>query len=107
MSTAHELIRRMPAAFRPQAAGDLQMTVEYAVAEPMHVVIDRGLCTVHDGAAADPDVRLIVRDDHLVKLMTGRMRGLTAFLTGRLRVEGNYILAQKLQSIFDRDRLVA
>ncbi|MES1925113.1 SCP2 sterol-binding domain-containing protein [Salinisphaera sp. T31B1] len=105
MSRATELIQRMPEAFDPDAAGDLSMTVQYLIEEPMYVVVDRGSCRVHTGIATDPDVTLRIKGEHLVRLMTGRMRGITAFLTGKLRVEGNMMLAQKLQQIFDRRRL--
>lgn len=105
MTSANDMIRRMPVAFDPEASGDLRMTVQYVTTKPMYVAIDNGRCTVHEGLADNPDVTLRIRDEHLVKLMTGRMRGITAFITGRLKVEGNYRLAQKLQSIFDPSRL--
>ncbi|MFC3105598.1 SCP2 sterol-binding domain-containing protein [Salinisphaera aquimarina] len=105
MSDANDMIRRMPGAFDPGAAGDLHMTVQYMTEQPMFVTIAAGECRVHEGLADAPDVTLRIRGDHLVKLMTGRMRGITAFLTGRLKVEGNMMLAQKLQHVFDRERL--
>jgi len=106
MTSATEMIQRMPQAFDAEAARDLTMTVQYMIEEPMYVVVDAGHCNVHHGIAETPDVTLRIRGDHLVKLMTGRMRGITAFLTGKLRVEGNMMLAQKLQQVFDRDKLV-
>lgn len=105
MSRATDLIQRMPQAFDAHAAGDLSMTVQYMIEDPMYVVIDAGRCQVEHGLADAPDVTLRIRGEHLVKLMTGRMRGITAFLTGKLRVEGNMMLAQKLQQVFDRDQL--
>jgi len=105
MMPATEMIRRLPRAFDPEAARGLSMTVQYMIEEPMYVVVDADQCHVHKGVAEAPDVTLRIRGDHLVKLMTGRMRGITAFLTGKLRVEGNMMLAQKLQQIFDRDKL--
>lgn len=81
------------------------MTAQYLIRRPVYITIDNGHCTAHDGMAESPDVTFKVRDEHLIKLMTGRMFGLTAFLTGRLKVEGNYILAQKLQQVFDTSHL--
>lgn len=105
MQDARELLTRLPLCFKPEAAGDLSMTAQYLTHHPVYITIENGHCSAHEGLAAAPDVTLRVRDDHLIKLMTGRMRGITAFLTGRLKVEGNYMLAQKLQQVFDTSRL--
>ena len=105
MQDARELLTRLPLCFKPEAAGDLSMTAQYLIRNPVYITIENGQCNAHEGLAPNPDVTLKVRDEHLIKLMTGRMRGLTAFLTGRLKVEGNYMLAQKLQQVFDTSRL--
>lgn len=81
------------------------MTAQYLIRHPVYITIQNGRCSAHEGMARDPDVTLKIRDEHLIRLMTGRMHGLTAFLTGRLKVEGNYKLAQKLQQVFDTSRL--
>lgn len=105
MQDARELLFRLPQCFKPETAGDLRMTAQYLIRHPVYVIIDNGQCTAHEGLAEAPEVTLKVCDEHLIKLMTGRMYGLTAFLTGRLKVEGNYRLAQKLQQIFDTSSL--
>lgn len=105
MNDARELLTRLPLCFKPEAAGELSMTAQYLTRHPVYITIDRGHCQAHEGLADAPDVTLRIRDDHLIKLMTGRMRGVTAFLTGKIKVEGNYRLAQKLQQVFDPSRL--
>lgn len=105
MSKAIDLIRRMPEAFDPEAAGDMQMTVQYAISEPMYSVIDNGECVVHEGEASDPDVTIAMKDSDLMDLMTGKLSGTAAFINGKLKVAGDIMQAQKLPSIFDRNRL--
>jgi len=105
MSEATDLIRRMPEAFDPNAAGDMQMTVQYAISDPMYSVIDNGECSVHEGEASEPDVTITMEDSDLVDLMTGQLNGTTAFITGKLKVAGDIMQAQKLPSVFDRNRL--
>lgn len=105
MQDARELLTRLPLCFKPEVAGDLSMTAQYLIRNPVYITIENGQCNAYEGLAPDPDVTLKVRDEHLIKLMTGRMRGFTAFITGRLKVEGNYMLAQKLQQVFDTSRL--
>ena len=106
MNDARDLLTRLPLCFMPDVAGDLSMTAQYMTRHPVYIVIDDGHCQAHEGLAEAPDVTLRIRDDHLIKLMTGRMRGITAFLTGKIKVEGNYILAQRLQQVFDPSRIV-
>lgn len=101
MSDANDLIEKMPGAFDPQAAGDLQMTVQYMIEKPMYSVIDNGACDVHYGQADTPTVTLKIADDDLVALMTGELNGMTAFMSGKLKVEGDLMKAQKLPSVFD------
>jgi len=102
---AHDLLLRMPSCFKPAAAGDLRMTVQYMVARPVYVRIDRGQCEAVAGVADAADVTLKVKDKYLIRMMSGRMYGITAFVTGRLKVEGNYVLAQKLQQVFEPKQL--
>lgn len=105
MSDAKALIQRMPEAFDPQAAGDTNATVQYAISTPMHVKIGDGACTVHEGEADSPDVTLRMEDSDLIDLLTGELNGMTAFMTGKLQVDGDIMLAQKLPSMFDANRL--
>lgn len=105
MSNANELIEKMPAAFDPEAAGDLRMTVQYMIEEPMYAVIDNGVCDVHYGQADEPTVTLRMADDDLVRLMTGELDGMTAFMTGKLKADGDLMKAQKLPGVFDTKRL--
>lgn len=105
MSNAKALIEKMPQAFDAEAAGDTSATVQYAISTPMYAEIKDGTCTVHEGEAASPDVTLKMDDDDLVDMLTGELNGMTAFMTGKLQVDGDIMLAQKLSSIFDPGKL--
>lgn len=105
MSDAKALIEKMPEAFDPDAAGDTNCTIQYAISTPMYAEIADGQCTVHEGEASDPDVTIKMDDDDLVAMLTGELNGMTAFMTGKLQVDGDIMLAQKLSSMFDADRL--
>lgn len=105
MSNAKALIEKMPQAFDPEAAGDTNATVQYAISTPMYAEIKDGACTVHEGEADNPDVTLKMEDDDLADMLTGELNGMTAFMTGKLQVDGDIMLAQKLSSMFDANRL--
>jgi len=105
MSAASELLKKLPTAFQPDAAGDTDCTVQFNVSTPMHVVIKNGTCATRDGAAASPDVAVTMDDEDLVSLMKGELNGMTAFMTGKLQLEGDLMLAQRMFGFFDSSKL--
>lgn len=105
MTTAKEMIEKMPEAFDPDAAGDMNATVQYAISTPMYAVIKDGACTVHEGEASDADVTLNMEDEDLKDMLTGELDGMSAFMSGKLKVDGDIMLAQKLAGAFDASRL--
>lgn len=105
MSNAKALIEKMPEAFDANAAGDTNATIQYAISTPMYLTIQDGACSVNEGEAESPDVTLKMEDQDLVDLLTGELNGMTAFMTGKLQVDGDIMLAQKLPSLFDPSQL--
>jgi putative sterol carrier protein len=105
MSAAADLLKRLPSAFQPEAAGDTDCTVQFNISTPMHVVIKNGTCATRDGASGSPDVAITMDDDDLVSLMKGELNGMTAFMTGKLQLEGDLMLAQRMFGFFDSSKL--
>ena len=105
MSAAASLLRQLPTAFQPDAAGDTDCTVQFNVSAPMHVVIRNGTCATREGTASSPDVTITMDDEDLVSLMKGELNGMTAFMTGKLQLEGDLMLAQRMFGFFDASKL--
>jgi putative sterol carrier protein len=105
MPAAVDLLRKLPSAFQPDAAGDTDCTVQFNISTPMHIVIRNGTCATRDGASASPDVAITMDDDDLVSLMKGELNGMTAFMTGKLQLEGDLMLAQRMFGFFDSSKL--
>ncbi len=103
--SAADLLKKLPAAFNSSEAGGMDCTLQFNCSTPMHAVIKGGACTLVDGTAADADVAITMDDDDLVALMKGELNGMTAFMTGKLQVEGDLMLAQRIASIFDANKL--
>ena len=103
--SAVELLKRMPEAFQPEAAGDTDCTVQFNISTPMYAVIKEGTCAVHEGTADSADVTITMDDDDLVALMKGELNGMTAFMTGKLQLEGDLMLAQRMFGFFDASKL--
>jgi putative sterol carrier protein len=103
----NELISHMPSAFNAGAAGSLQTTIQYRITEPMYLTIADGAATAHNGTADAPNLTIIISDDNLKAMLTGELNGITAFMSGKLKVEGDMMLAQRLPAIFDTAKLSA
>ncbi len=98
--TAVEMIKAMPKTFKPELAGDLEATVQYNISEPMYHIIKNKEVTVHEGKAENPTLSISLKDEDFVKLFYGKLNPMTAFMTGKLKIKGDVMLAQRLVSLF-------
>ena len=103
--SAADFLKKLPQAFNASEATGLDATINLITSNPVNAVIKDGTCTVNDGAAASSDVAITMEDDDLIALMKGELNGMTAFMTGKLQVEGDLMLAQRLASLFDGSKL--
>ncbi len=58
-----------------------------------------GSIEVGEGEAAKADITLTVEAQDWVDIVNGKLNGQMAFLTGKLKIQGDMSLAMKLQSI--------
>jgi putative sterol carrier protein len=103
--TAKEMLKMMPQVFNSQAAANVNAVIQYDISEPIYHVIKNGTVEVHEGQADNPNVTITVSDSDLVKLLKGELNGMTAFMSGKLKLKGDMMLAQRLASFVDRNKL--
>lgn len=102
---AKALLERMPQALNKDALGDTRAVIQYDISEPVYQVLENGELSVHEGQASAPDVIITMSDDDLVKLLSGELNGMAAFMSGKLKLQGDMMLAQRLVSMVDQKRL--
>lgn len=64
------------------------------------VDLQNGPGAVRSGEAPNADCTIAMRDQDLVALVSGKLNAMAAFGMGKIRVQGNPLLATKLQSLF-------
>jgi len=64
-----------------------------------HVILKDDNLSIGQGAAATPNITLTLDGQNFMDLVTGKLNGQMAFLTGKLKIQGDMTLAMKLQSI--------
>ncbi len=67
-----------------------------------HVIIKDGTCTVAEGAHASPKMTMTMAAQDYVDMISGKLNGQMAFMSGKLKIAGDMGLAMKMQSLFKR-----
>ena len=100
-----EIFSRLPAALDSRAAAGGDATIQFNNSKQRFAVIRDGELTVSDGESTPYTVAITMSDDDLVDMLTGQLDGMTAFMTGKLKLDGDLMFAQKITSLFDGARL--
>ncbi|HJS19803.1 MAG TPA: SCP2 sterol-binding domain-containing protein [Anaerolineales bacterium] len=102
--TVAELMEKMPGAFIPEKAGNLDAVIQFNFtgAEPGEWVaaIKDGKVDVSRGTHPSPRMTLTADSEDYVKIFTGEMDGMQAFMQGKITLTGDLSLAMKLMQIF-------
>ena len=100
--SVNEIIQGMQSKFNASAAAGLDLIFQFNIedGEKYYLVVKDGACAVHPGESDSPNVTLIMDTETLAGVMTGETDGMQAFMAGKLRAEGDMMLALKLGELF-------
>ncbi len=95
----------MEQAFRPEKAAGQNAVVQWDVNAPegtrsRTVRIADGTCTVEPGAAESPRLTLTLELPDFLRFVAGQLDGMQAFMSGKLKLGGDIMLAQTMQAWF-------
>ena len=103
---AAEIFAQMPEAFLAEKAGDLSATYQFNLSGEeggdWAVTVAGGACTVVEGQAEKPNVTISMDADDFVKMISGDLQPVVAFMQGKIKLQGDTSLALKLQELFVR-----
>ncbi len=94
----------MPGRFKPEAAKGLNAVYQFDLSGDgggkWHVVIKDQKCEVHEGAHPSANITISMTAQDYLDLVSGKLNGQVAFMSGRLRIAGDMGLALRMQSLF-------
>ena len=100
----NDIFSRMPGRLDPEAAAGLDAVIQFDLSGDgggvWHCAIKDGACTVAEGAHHAPTMTLSMEAADYVGLISGELDGTVAFMSGKLRIDGDMGLAMKMQSLF-------
>lgn len=102
----HDLLQRLPAALKQDAVDGIAGVVQLNISTPTYLSLSEGKLVIQEGTTEAPDVEVTLSDEDLALLLTGKLAAITAFMSGRLQVDGDLMLAKQLTEFFDAEKLV-
>ena len=103
MATVAEIINAMPNRFQADKAGDMNAVVMFDLSGDnggkWHANIANGALSVHEGAAESPKATILMDADDFVKMSSGELNAMMAFMSGKIKVDGDLNTVMKLQTV--------
>jgi putative sterol carrier protein len=101
-----EIFGAMPGQLNADAAKGMNSVIQFNLTGDgggeYHVVIKDGTAAVNQGAHASPNMTMTMAAQDYVDMITGKLNGQMAFMSGKLKIAGDMGLAMKMQSLFKR-----
>ena len=98
-----EVFARISEEFHDNAPPGLDAVFQFEIAGDgggdWHVLAGDGKCLVQAGSHSAPNVTVKASAETFLALANGNLSGMQAFLTGKLKVEGDLLLAQRLSEL--------
>ncbi|HEY0701079.1 MAG TPA: SCP2 sterol-binding domain-containing protein [Micromonospora sp.] len=102
------IFRSLPEYFRPEKARGQQADFQYRIntangVREFFVRVKDGVCEAGAGTVENPRVTMTVKQlPEFLRLLTGKINGMQAFLTGKVKLTGDMFYATKFENWFDR-----
>ncbi len=96
----------MQSRFVPEKAADVDTTIQWVVTDqgneyPYQFVVKNGACSQSRGRAESPRVTLTAGLVSFMRLIAGQENGVQLFMRGALKVGGDLLFSQRVQTFFD------
>lgn len=104
LASVKEVFDKVGESFNPNAAKGLNAVMQYDITGEgggnWTVSIKDGVCTVQEGKHASPTVTLTMSSETWLAMVNKQINGMQAFMSGKLKVGGDIMLAQRIPDLF-------
>lgn len=105
MATPQELFDRLGEQIDLEKAKDLNATLQFDLSGEnggqWYVALENGACQVNQGVTPNPTATVKMDGQDYVDLVAGRLNPVNAFMTGKVKVEGDLNAVMKFQTLFN------
>jgi NAD(P)-dependent dehydrogenase (short-subunit alcohol dehydrogenase family)/acyl dehydratase/putative sterol carrier protein len=102
--TVQEIFERIPEAFQSDQAAGVDVVFQFEISGgeggSWHVVVKDGGCEVKEGSHGSPTTTIRMGDEDFVKLISGELNAMSAFTSGKLKIEGDVMKSQLIEKLF-------
>ncbi|MCB2225655.1 MAG: SCP2 sterol-binding domain-containing protein [Desulfarculaceae bacterium] len=103
-TTVQQVFDMMPGAFRADKAQGLDLVFQFHITGDESgdwvVRVKDGTCAVDTGTVEEYTASMTLKDKNWLKLVTGKLNPAMALMTGKLKIGGDMMAAQKFGSLF-------
>jgi len=104
--TIAELFEAMPGQLNSAAAAGMNKIFQWNItgdeAGKWALKVTNGTGEVIPGGVEKPDITFTISDKDWIAIAEGKLDAMNAFMTGKLKVSGDMMLAMRLQQLFPR-----
>ena len=102
MTEVAKAVEAMKAKFNPEAAAGLDLVFGFRIDETQNfsLIVKDKTCELKEGENPDAQVTLVMDAETMKGIVSGETDGMQAFMGGKLRAEGDMMLAMKLSELF-------
>lgn len=102
-STVAEIFAEIPSQFDPAAWGPedavLQFNITGEGGGQWNADIKEGKITISEGINKEPSMTVTCTAQDMLAIVNGELSAVSAFMQGRVKIDGNLALAMKLQNL--------
>ncbi len=102
-TSVRQVFEEIPNRFDPAAWGSQDAVLQFDITGDeggtWTATIKGGRMTVSEGAIGGADMTITTSDKDMLSIVNGELNAVSAFMQGRIRIEGDMSLAMKLQGL--------